>query len=227
MKKNLYGIEAEITKKRVKNVSIRVNETGDVFLTVPYGISEEKAYKFFKSKIEWIKRAVEKTENYRKTDFSDGGELFVFGQKRRLEVVKGSREQVICGDDIMTVVVKNEERTKAATIKYLEKSLEEVLVGYFKKWEEITGLKSSEVKIRKMKSLWGSCTPKTRAIRISFYLVSMPVRCIEYVVLHELIHIRYPNHQQGFKGMLSEYMPDWKTRRQYLKENGVKMRINL
>lgn len=227
MKKNLYGIEAEITKKRVKNVSIRVNETGDVFLTVPYGISEEKACEFFKSKIEWIKRAVEKTENYRKTDFSDGGELFVFGQKRRLEVVKGSREQVICGDDIMTVVVKNEERTKAATIKYLEKSLEEVLVGYFKKWEEITGLKSSEVKIRKMKSLWGSCTPKTRAIRISFYLVSMPARCIEYVVLHELIHIRYPNHQQGFKGMLSEYMPDWKTRRQYLKENGVKMRINL
>ena len=121
MKKNLYGIEAEITKKRVKNVSIRVNETGDVFLTVPYGISEEKACEFFKSKIEWIKRAVEKTENYRKTDFSDGGELFVFGQKRRLEVVKGSREQVICGDDIMTVVVKNEERSKAATIKYLEK----------------------------------------------------------------------------------------------------------
>ena len=227
MKKNLYGIEAEITKKRVKNVSIRVNETGDVFLTVPYGISEEKAYEFFKSKIEWIKRAVEKTENYRKTDFLDGGELYVFGQKRRLEVVKGSREQVICGDDIMTVVVKNEERSKAATIKYLEKSLEEVLVGYFKKWEEITGLKTSEVKIRKMKSLWGSCTPKTRAIRISFYLVSMPVRCIEYVVLHELIHIRYPNHQQGFKGMLSKYMPDWKTRRKYLKENGVKMRINL
>ena len=227
MKKKLYGIEAEITKKRVKNVSIRVNATGDVFLTVPYGISEEKACKFFKSKIEWIKRAGEKTENYRKTDFSDGCELFVFGQKRRLEVVKGSREQVICGDDIMTVVVKKEERSKAATIKYLEKSLEEVLVGYFKKWEEITGLKTSEVKIRKMKSLWGSCTPKTRSIRISFYLVSMPVRCIEYVVLHELIHIRYPNHQQGFKGMLSKYMPDWKTRRQYLKENGVKMRINL
>lgn len=227
MKKNLYGIEAEIIKKRVKNVSIRVNETGDVFLTVPYGISEEKACEFFKSKIKWIKRAVEKTENYRKTDFLDGGELYVFGQKRRLEVVKGSREQVICGDDIMTVVVKNEERSKAATIKYLEKTLEEVLVGYFKKWEEITGLKTSEVKIRKMKSLWGSCTPKTRAIRISFYLVSMPARCIEYVVLHELIHIRYPNHQQGFKGMLSKYMPDWKTRRQYLKENGVKMRINL
>ena len=153
--------------------------------------------------------------------------MFVFGQKMRLEVVKGSREQVICGDDIMTVVVKNEERSKAATIKYLEKSLEEVLVGYFKKWEEITGLRTSEVKIRKMKSLWGSCTPKTRAIRISFYLVSMPVRCIEYVVLHELIHIRYPNHQQGFKGMLSKCMPDWKTWRQYLKENGVKMRINL
>ena len=227
MKKNLYGIEAEIIKKRVKNVSIRVNETGDVFLTVPYGISEEKACEFFKSKIKWIKRAVEKTENYRKTDFLDGGELYVFGQKRRLEVVKGSREQVICGDDIMTVVVKNEERSKAATIKYLEKTLEEVLVGYFKKWEEITGLKTSEVKIRKMKSLWGSCTPKTRAIRISFYLVSMPARCIEYVVLHELIHIRYPNHQQGFKGMLSKYMPDWKTQRQYLKENGVKMRINL
>ena len=227
MKKFLYGIEAEITKKRVKNVSIRVSESGDVFLTVPYGISEGKACEFFKSKIEWIKRAVSKAENYRKTEFSDGGELFVFGRKRRLEVVKGSREQVICGDDIMTVIVKNEERLETVAIKYLEKTLEEVLVGYFKKWEEITGLKSSEVKIRKMKSLWGSCTPKTRAIRISFYLVSMPAYCIEYVVLHELIHIRYPNHQQGFKGMLSKYMPDWKTRKKYLKENGVKMRINL
>lgn len=227
MKKNLYGIETEITKKRVKNVSIRVSESGNVFLTVPYGISEEKAYDFFKSKIEWIKRAVGKAENYRKTEFTDGGELFVFGRKIRLEVFKGSREQVALNDETLTVIVKNEERVKTVAIKYLEKSLEEVLVGYFQKWEGITGLKSSEVKIRKMKSLWGSCTPRTMAIRMSFYLVSMPVECIEYVVLHELIHIRYPNHQQGFKGALSKYMPDWKTRRRYLKENGGKMRINL
>lgn len=227
MKKNLYGIETEITKKRVKNVSIRVSESGDVFLTVPYGISEEKAYEFFKSKIEWIIRAVEKSENYRKTEISDGGELFVYGRKMRLKVFKGDEEQVVLNDEIMTVIAKNEERVKTAVIRYLERLLEEILIEYFNKWEEITGLKSSEVKVRKMKSRWGSCTPRTKEIRMSFYLVSMPVECIEYVVLHELIHIRYPNHQQGFKGALSRYMPDWKTRRRYLKDNGGKMRINL
>ena len=79
-------------------------------------------------------------------------------------------------------------------------------------WEEKTGLHCTEWIIRDMKSRWGSCNTRTGKITFSLQLATMPEDFVEYVILHELLHLRVPNHGSDFKAELDKYMPDWKER---------------
>ena len=82
----------------------------------------------------------------------------------------------------------------------------------FKKY----GLNQPRVLVRKMKTLWGSCTPKKDKITLNEYLLKADIRCIQYVILHELTHLIYPNHSKEFYDFLTIHMPDWKERKKQL-----------
>ncbi|MEG2396279.1 MAG: M48 family metallopeptidase, partial [Oscillospiraceae bacterium] len=72
------------------------------------------------------------------------------------------------------------------------------------------------IKIRKMKSRWGSCQPKTGIVTLNSQLINAPIGCIEYVVLHELCHFVQPNHSKDFYSLVSAIMPDYKERKKLL-----------
>ena len=86
------------------------------------------------------------------------------------------------------------------------------------KWEPILGVKAGQLAYRKMKSRWGSCQPTTGRICINVVLALCPPECLEYVVVHELCHLRVPGHGQEFHALMDSVMPDWKARRAKLKE---------
>ncbi len=73
-----------------------------------------------------------------------------------------------------------------------------------------------EIRLRAMRSIWGNCRPKTNILTFNSRLISYPLPCIEYIVMHELTHFLVPNHSRAFYESLSEKMPDWETRRQEL-----------
>ena len=78
------------------------------------------------------------------------------------------------------------------------------------------GLTKPTIVIRKMKTLWGSCTPQKSKITLNEYLLKADIRCIQYVILHELTHLLYPNHSSSFYNFLTIQMPDWKERKKQL-----------
>ena len=78
------------------------------------------------------------------------------------------------------------------------------------------GIDKPVISIRKMKTLWGSCTPSKSKITLNEYLLKANIRCIQYVVLHELTHLLYPNHNSDFYNFLTVHMPDWKERKKQL-----------
>ena len=82
--------------------------------------------------------------------------------------------------------------------------------------ESLCGISCKSISIRRMKTRWGSCTTKTGAIRINLDLIHYPDSCLDYILLHELLHIRVPNHGPKFKALMTRYMPDWKERRKLL-----------
>ena len=96
------------------------------------------------------------------------------------------------------------------------KVLKEKLEVLIPKWEAITGLKCSSWQVRNMKTRWGSCNTKTKKININLQLVHKPEKCLEYVILHELAHIKVPNHSKQFYDIIEAYMPDYKATKKLL-----------
>ena len=96
--------------------------------------------------------------------------------------------------------------------------LEELLPGMFEKWESRIGVRCSQIAIRDTRSQWGSCSLRTKNISISVWLGAFPEECIEYVVVHELVHLLEPGHNARFYGFLDEYYPKWRECRQKLKK---------
>ena len=91
-----------------------------------------------------------------------------------------------------------------------------LLPELFKKWEDITGMRCNGYRTRYMKTKWGTCNCGTRIIWMNVRLAEKPIECIDYVVLHELTHTRYPDHGAGFKASMDRFMPDWKERKRLL-----------
>lgn len=85
------------------------------------------------------------------------------------------------------------------------------------KWEAIMGVEAGNVVYRNMTSRWGSCNPRTGRICINIQLARYPYECLEYVVVHELCHLLEPGHGSRFKQLMTEFLPDWKSRRQQLR----------
>ena len=231
MKKIIGGIETEIRIKKVKNVSIRIKDDGDVILTVPKNRSLSDAETFFLSKIEWIKKHKRAVSEFPPRPISDGEQIYLFGKPITLKFIRSEvsrlKPTAYLSDNILYVADNGRIEPKKIVENYLYEELKRTLDELFPKQIAATGLSPSSVSIRKMTSKWGSCTPKTRRIRMSFYLIGLPRECIDYVTLHELLHIRYPNHGAGFHAALDRYMPEWKSIRKFMRENGAKMKVNL
>lgn len=101
--------------------------------------------------------------------------------------------------------------------------LNECLPPMIAHWEQVLGVKVQSWHLRDMKTRWGSCTPSTGRIRFALMLAQVPLPCIEYVVLHELVHLLEPSHNQRFHALMTQYMPDWRARRRQMRQQGESM----
>ena len=108
------------------------------------------------------------------------------------------------------------KRTKIL-LDWLKITLERVIVDSLKKWNTLTGLDCSDITLKDMKSRWGSCNVVTKKIAFSLRLLSQKRECIDYVVLHELTHTIYRNHDKNFYGYIARFMPAYKSASKDLK----------
>lgn len=102
--------------------------------------------------------------------------------------------------------------------------LKEQIAQYAEKWEPVMGVHCVHWTIRDMKSRWGSCTVAKRTIRINLQLARKPEECVEYVVVHELVHLLEPSHNERFHAYMKRFLPDYKERKRLLEESGFSER---
>ena len=95
-------------------------------------------------------------------------------------------------------------------MNFYRKILTEKISEYMPEWEALTELYSTSWQIKNMKTRWGTCNIKTGKIWFNLHLAEKPEICLEYVILHELAHLKVPNHGSEFKAFVSKYMPDWR-----------------
>ncbi len=109
------------------------------------------------------------------------------------------------------------EKKPLEKLKYLEGELLEILGDLITKWEPIMNVKVQQFSIRKMKTRWGSCSHHTGKIRFNLELAKYSLECIEYVVIHEMVHLLEPSHNHRFKTFMTQFMPEWRLIRAQLK----------
>ena len=227
MQIKIANLDVELIRKNIKNMHLYVlRPDGKVRITVPAKLSEEKIREFILSKLDWIYQQQERIKNEPKKipmTYSHGETLYIFGKPYSLEVIIGkkTREFVFSGGRAILYDKKDstkEQREKAVN-EGLRSALKLKIEELLPKWEKITGLHPSSYQTKKMKSRWGTCNVRTKKIWLNLELAHKKEECIEYVILHEICHLKVANHGNDFIKLMDRYMPQWRDLKKELNSN--------
>lgn len=217
------GIEAVVHHKPVKNLHLNVlPPSGKVRVTVPEGMKEDAVITFLATRISWIKRMqIKFKEQERQTirEYVSGETHFLMGRKYRLEVIQESKNRIeIKGKKIILSVKPGTEKLKREELfnEWYRKYLREYLEKMIPEWEKKIGVKAEYWGIRRMKTKWGTCNHSRKNIWLNLELAKKPENCIEYVIVHELLHLIEEKHSKKYFELLEKYFPKWKSTREEL-----------
>lgn len=214
----ISDIEIEIKRKNIKNMYLKVSgHDGRVCISAPLKTKDETIIRFATNKIDWIEKQLHRFEGSHNKDtanYSDGETVYVWGEPYALNIKFASKAGIeIQGNNLILSIRENcsiKEREMLLREWYREQ-LKARLPFLFEKWESIIGVKAGKVTIRSMKSRWGSCNTRDKKITINLQLARKPLICLEYVIVHELVHLLEPSHNAVFKGYMDRFLPDWRA----------------
>jgi len=216
-------MNVRIVKKDVKHINLKVKPSGEVILTAPTDGDEKDIAYVLKKRAAWIEKKIAFFDAHRDEDKKEyvSGENFCYlGRNYRLKVIEAKElEEVKLQRGYLQVFVKDvakyEKKERLIKAWYTEKAKIHFQKA-IEKYKPIVKQEIETVRIREMKTRWGSCNPSKGYINLNLKLIEKPTECIEYVIFHELAHLVHPNHSVKFYNYLTLLMPDWRKRRAVL-----------
>ena len=227
MEMEISGIPVKVTKKAIKNMHLYVKPPdGHVEVSAPLSMSDESIQMFIRTKISWIKTQRTKfaTQN-RQTErqYVSGESFYVWGRQYFLLVEYGTtgNSLVLNGDHAILTIRKDSTAKQRETWvnEWYRTILKERIEILLPKWEKITGLHSSAWQTKYMTTRWGTCNTNTGKIWLNLQLAKKPVECLEYVILHELAHLKVRDHSAAFVAILDQYLPYWRETKKMLNDS--------
>ena len=226
------GIDVEVTRKRIKNMYLRVRRgDGRAVVSAPLFTSEAAIRAFVSTKADWIRRkqAEEKKRSAHAGANASGAyaceeALFLWGERYAVETSFGGRFGVVLADGTARITLRrgsSREQQEAAMREWYRAQLCARAERLVPLWEARTGLVCNEWRTKDMKTRWGTCNTRDRRIWLNVQLAKYPPECVEYIILHELAHLREPSHGAAFKAILDEHMPNWRSVRATLNAHPV------
>lgn len=236
-------ISVVVTKKRVKNFNLRVTSSGEVHASAPLGASRERIEAFVQRNSSWIINRLAKCEQHQATarePLSTSSVIALWGKPitvqdaldHNFESPAPRPKQATFASFMGTDESNGGPQAKRHAIlddltsdelqahidQLYTSEVTSVLRDMVHAYEIAMDVAVSRVSVRSMKTRWGSCTPKTGAIRIARKLAAYPVECLDMVVAHELVHLLEPSHNQRFHALLDTYCPNNRALSQRLKK---------
>lgn len=217
-----------ITRKRIKNINMRVDKDKRITISAQKRISTEHIKNFAISKIDWIEKQIKYYESLpeikEKLNFDNDELTYFLGMQFKLKIIPSKENRFYTLDDYLHLEVKekyinNPKYIETVYINSMKTYLLKIITPMVKKYQmQLKKYKvpMPEIQIRNVKTKWGSCIPSKEKVMFNLQLIKTPIECIEYVVLHEMAHFKYMNHSKQFYSLIEKYMPDWKERRDLL-----------
>jgi predicted metal-dependent hydrolase len=221
---NLGDIAVDVVLKDIKNVHLSVHPpTGRVRISAPKRMSIDTIRVFAISKLDWIRHQQTKLrEQERETprEYVERESHYVWG-KRYLLTISESEEppSIEVKHSRMLLRVRprtHEDKRKALVEEWYREQLKEAVTPLLARWPPMLGVSVERFFVQRMKTQWGSCNHTARTIRLNTELAKKPVECLEYIVLHELVHLVEPTHNTRFVALMDRFMPKWQFHRQVL-----------
>ena len=221
----IEGFSIEFSRKRIKNINLRINRQGEVKVSAPIKLPLERVHRFLQDKRDWIitrRRAVQTQSVMPSSKEIKTGEYHYFlGNPYTLIVHDNAKQGRIalegnfmnCWVTAQTTYVNKQSLLQ----NWYRQEMRLLLPELIKKWEAVIGVQVEWWGIKAMKTRWGTCNPGKRRIWINLHLIQKPLICLEYVIVHELVHLLEASHNSRFYALMTEFMPDWALHQKQLK----------
>jgi predicted metal-dependent hydrolase len=220
------GIPVQVIRKDIKNLHLSVYPPdGHVRVAVPEHMTDDNIRLAVIFRLSWIKQqqaSFQAQPRQSEREMVTGESHYVFGKRYRLEVIerRGRHEVMIKNNSTLQLFVNPGTSTQNRTLvltEWYRKQLKARIPDLLTHWEPLIGKQVSAWGIKKMKTKWGSCNISQRRIWLNLELAKKPIECLEYVLVHELVHLLERYHGDRFKAYMDKYLPQWQRDRDILK----------
>ena len=221
------GTPVEVVRKDIKNLHVGVYPpSGRVRVAAPLHLDDDAVRLAVISRLGWIRRRqaeFERQERQSQREFVTGESHYFDGRRYRLDVVerRGTPSVRLLNNTRMGLQVQpsaDRDAREAVLHRWYRRQLRDRVPSLVAKWEPKVGERVADVRIRKMKTRWGTCNPDARRVWLNLELAKKPPSCLEYVLVHEMVHLIERTHNDRFRCLMDDLMPQWRTRRDELNQ---------
>jgi predicted metal-dependent hydrolase len=219
------GIGVEIVRKAIRNLHVGVYPPhGRVRVAAPLRLDDEAVRLAVVSRLGWIRRkqdGFEQQDRQSQRELVTGESHYFLGRRYLLDVVDGAGPPSVglSGNTTMRLQVRpgaGRDARDAVLQRWYRRRLREQIPGLVAKWQPRVGRTIADVRIKRMKTRWGSCNVEARRIWLNLELAKKPVACLEYILVHEMVHLMERHHTDRFREIMDAQMPSWQICRDEL-----------
>lgn len=220
----------DVVRKDIKNLHLAVYPPlGRVRVAAPLRVSDEAVRLAVISRLSWIKRQKSKFTNQARQsarEFVSGESHYFQGRRYRLNVIyqTGISRVVIRSKSTIDLYVR-EDSDKAQRGRVLlacyRQQLKELIPPLIAQWEPIIGVQVSDWRVKQMKTKWGTCNIKAQRIWLNLELAKKSTQCLEYIIVHEMVHLLERHHNDHFAELMNKFMPQWRLHREELNRSAL------
>lgn len=215
---DLEGLGVEVIKKNVKHLNLRIYPPdGAIKVSVPLHYTERMIYSLLHEKKDWLfhhSKRLRVQSSSTHTPLTDGQQFRLLGKNYRLHFKRHEGPNHCYMDDAQITVYTSNNYSEAQRLKlvqnWLKKKLETLIPPLLEHWQKIINVQVTYWGIRAMKTRWGSCNTRSARIWFNLSLVHKEPICLEYVLVHELVHLLEPSHNKRFYQLMTQFMPKWR-----------------
>ena len=223
----ISGIPIDIQKKNIKNMHLQIKPPdGHVVISAPLSMDDKAIEVYARTNLSWIKKQIEKFQQQprsAKRQYVSGETMYIWGKQYYLSFVPDAQKNSfeIQGDKVIlsmredSTVKQRENYVREQYRSLLKVEIERLLP----KWEQITELHCESWQTKYMVTRWGTCNTEKKKLWFNLQLAQKPIECLEYVILHELIHLRERTHNSTFIAYMDMYMKNWRAVRKELNDS--------
>ena len=220
-------IRVDVIRKDIKNLHLGVYPPkGRVRVAAPLTVSDDAVRLAVVGKLAWIKRQQAKfaaQPRQSRREMVSGESHYFLGQRYRLRIIEhhGAGKVVLRNKATLELHVRPETtagQREHILQRWYREQLKQLILPLLEKWRPVLGVEPADWGIKKMKTKWGACNIKARRIWLNLELAKKPVQCLEYIVVHELMHLLERHHNERFMALMDQHLSNWRVYRDELNQ---------